>query len=109
MKHLFSLILFTSILFIGDYAVAFSDKASSKNDLETQFIILEFPKYEKVKIQQLLSELHSYSGKIYDAQFDYETHQLTVSYYTTIKLDDILEVVSKYNMDFTKFSGSELE
>jgi NADH:ubiquinone oxidoreductase subunit E len=109
MKHFFSLILFATILFIGDYAAAFSDKTSSKNDVEIQFIILEFPKYEKVKIQQLLSELHSYSGKIYDAQFDYVTHHLNISYYTTIKLDDILEVVSKYDMDFTKFSGSELE
>lgn len=109
MRSIFGLILFATVLSVSGFCYAHSENSAIKRDVEISFIILEFPKYEKVKVQQLLSELHSYTGKIYDAQFDYTSHHLNISYYSTIKLDDILEVVSKYNMDFTKYSGSELE
>lgn len=109
MRHFFNLLILAAVLTTSLSVRALSDHAMAKKDIETQFIILEFPKFEKVQIQQLLSELHMYPGKITDAQFDFEAHQLTVLYLSTIRLDDILEIVSKYNMDFTKFSGSEVQ
>jgi hypothetical protein len=103
----FIMLIFFQVIFLNTYqSWAFS---TSVKDVETEFIVLEFPKYEKYKIQEMLTELHSYQGKITDAQFDFTTQRLTVSYSALISLDDILQIVSNYKMDYTKISGSEFE
>lgn len=109
MRYFFILLTLTAILLTEESGHTISAFSKSKMDVEFKFVVLEFPKYEKYKIQEMLTELHSYQGKINDAKFDFTTHRLTVHYFASISLDDILQIVSTYNMDFTKITGSEIE
>lgn len=73
-----------------------------------RYLILQFNKYETILMEKMVSELNSYENKIMGAEFDKTAHKLTILYISAITLDDILQVVSKYAMDFEKIGGSEL-
>lgn len=109
MRYFFILLTFSAILTTAESVHAISTFSKSKMDVELEFIVLEFPKYEKEKMDLLLTELHRNSSKIKNAQFNVNTQQLVITYYMTITLNDILEIISGYGMDFNKISGSELE
>jgi hypothetical protein len=109
MRYLFTL-LFSLIIFLQAHnGYSISGRSNSVSDVETKFVIIELPKYEKPKLHELVAELNTYVGKIADVQFEESTQQLTVHYYSTVTLDDIFQIVSKYFQDFNKISGSELE
>jgi hypothetical protein len=110
MKYLFTLVFISNCIFLQAHnGYSISARSNVVSQVETKFVIIELPKYEKAKLQELVAELYSYVGKIADVQFVESTQQLTVLYYSTVTLDDIFQIVGKYFPDFNKISGSELE
>lgn len=109
MRYLFTLVFTLIALLPALNGFSISVTSNVVSQVETKFVIIEFPKYEKAKLQELVAELNSYVGKIADVQFEESTQQLTVLYYSTVTLDDIFQVVGKYIPDFNKISGSEIQ
>jgi hypothetical protein len=109
MKYLFTLVFILIALLPALNGYSISATSNVVSQVETKFVIIEFPKYEKAKLQELVAELYSYVGKIADVQFVESTQQLTVLYYSTVTLDDIFQIVGKYFPDFNKISGSEIQ
>lgn len=109
MRYFSVLILFQIFFLTTIPGYGISESFKTVSDTETKFVIIEFPKYERSKVQELIAELNSYVGKIADVQFEESTGRMTIHYYSTLKVDDIFQIVGKYFQNFNKISGSEIQ
>src|SRR5688572_14564835 len=93
-------------LIVSQSSDARTVNASSVVQTKTPYLILEFPKYNPGNMDKLISELNSHPQKIQSVLFFADTHRMTIYYFDTIQLDDVLQIVSAYGMDFNKISGT---
>lgn len=105
-KFVFGLIL--SLSGIGSvYAIQSGNYLMTQTKLK--FLRISIPKLDSNEIEMLLTELRSYEGKVSEADFNFENRELTLWYTDALEMDDILEVLSKYTLDFSKLAGTEMQ
>ena len=96
-------------LLIAAHYPAYAGSTVSEAKLQTpdpNYVVLYVETVDQDAIDAFIAEMQSYSNKVVDISYNYETHEFTIYYTDLMRNDTIYQILLTYFTDFREVGAS---